>query len=636
MNADVCIRHCTLRIVRRGGWSWGANPRALLGAATRSLPQLIGARFAELWPAALDCELAAPVRLRVPVNMEELLALADAQAHDGAGPATLPPGLARYVDALARDLLRRAGGAEGAPAAAPPPAPTEPAARLPADLHAGRHAGVLAALLDWHRRGMLQAQLLQFSAAALASWHARLSCTTGAPDRAGVPCDAAAVAQLAARVAAMPLPLPHGAVASLLRRISLMAAAAGELGLQPADPLLAQAFAAFRAYDLPADEPSEASHDAPPGARRGTGGTGRDAPARAAHAGATAAAGERLPAQFEVNVESALPFLLLGPLSRTGYLQTLGAVFDAAGLLHELPCFAVALARKVLEPPLRGWFRSPEAVCAAAAFAGHPAPPEDARIAALARRLAPLVSPLDALVASVLTAGHAAGNALLLQSAPLDGQPGWLLCDAQGLFPVARTARLERLYPRLAALGGDLLLVPQNAVDGDLLDRLHDAGFRFVTDASPARRQDWRALSSGALRAWTNDRAGARPQLAAAAARIDSLGPDSAALWRGLAAERPGLPAASAPEVEASLALAAALALGTLAWDMWRDREPVTPLLALQRFGDLGALVRVRPDCVQVHLPLGRRFLDLKAGGWLADVPDVPWLGGRPLLFAQG
>ena len=83
-------------------------------------------------------------------------------------------------------------------------------------------------------------------------------------------------------------------------------------------------------------------------------------------------------------------------------------------------------------------------------------------------------------------------------------------------------------------------------------------------------------------------------------------------------------------------ALATALALGMIGWTLWREREAVTPLLALQRFADLDARVSFRPDRVQVHLPLGRRFMDLKQGGLLEDIADVPWFDGRPLLFAQG
>jgi hypothetical protein len=39
---------------------------------------------------------------------------------------------------------------------------------------------------------------------------------------------------------------------------------------------------------------------------------------------------------------------------------------------------------------------------------------------------------------------------------------------------------------------------------------------------------------------------------------------------------------------------------------------------------------------VRVHLPLGRRYLDLHEHGLLDDVPDVPWFDGRVLQFSGG
>jgi hypothetical protein len=107
-------------------------------------------------------------------------------------------------------------------------------------------------------------------------------------------------------------------------------------------------------------------------------------------------------------------------------------------------------------------------------------------------------------------------------------------------------------------------------------------------------------------------------------------------LWIALATDRPSLPAGCDRAVERTLVLAAALAWGTIAWTLWRGREPVTPLLALQRFADLEARVRFRRDFVQVRLPLGRRLSDLKEHGLLADVAVVPWLGGRVLQFSGG
>jgi hypothetical protein len=322
----------------------------------------------------------------------------------------------------------------------------------------------------------------------------------------------------------------------------------------------------------------------------------------------------------------------LGPLARTGYLQTLGAVFEAARMLPMLPCFAVALARKVLAPPRRGWFRDAPSVTAAAAFAGLPDAPPDAYVADMARLLAPLVSPLDSLVAATLSAGHTPGGVMVLQAAA----PGFALFEEEGTFPLAVAEPVERLFARMAALGGELLLVPEAALAPGLLARLDDAGFRFITDARPARGERWRSLHAGALRVWTNDRGGAAPVLAAAAVKLPQAAAASAALWHALGPERPLLGGAAAPELERSLALAAALALGTLGWSLWRERESVTPLLALDRFGDFDARVTFGDALVQVHLPLGRRFMDLKAAGWLDDVAGVPWLDGRVLRFGQG
>lgn len=641
MSADILIHRCTLRLARRGGWSWGADPRALLNAAVQGLPALVAARLGELWPAGQDCELAAPVRLRLPLRLDELREFAAGQAAGAGSEAAQAGALAQRIDLLVRELVLREAGGGHTQAQAPAVAQPEPVEAAP-DIHASWARNVLSVLLAWLRQGTLESYLLTFAEPSLASWHENLLqlAPPVSPASAALPPDAGALAAMAERHALMPLPLPAGRVASLVRRLALMAAAADALGVAPGDTLLLQALKAHRAFDLPA---ALGSADPAPGRARAAAAPGGVAPLPSpavatahSHAGAAAPASASARSRFDVKVASALPFLLLGPLSRTGYLRALGAVFEAAQLQPRLPCFAVALARKVLEPPHRGWFRRAEAQTAAAAFAGQVAPAADPDIADLARRLEPLVSPLDAVVANVLTAGHRDGAALVLQAAPLNGVPGWILCDEDGLFPIAWASRVERLYARLAAMGGELLLVPEAALAGTLLDDLDDAGFRFVTDACPARGRPWRALHHGPLRGWTNEATAPAAPLARAVARLDAAGGASADLWQALATQRPALPAGTAPAVERSLALAAALALGTLAWSLWHGRETVSPLLALQRFADLDAHVSVRPDRVMVQLPLGRRFFDLKRAGWLDDVADVPWLDGRPLLFAQG
>ena len=44
----------------------------------------------------------------------------------------------------------------------------------------------------------------------------------------------------------------------------------------------------------------------------------------------------------------------------------------------------------------------------------------------------------------------------------------------------------------------------------------------------------------------------------------------------------------------------------------------------------------VDASSVRVSLPLGRLFSDLYQHGFLADVNNVPWFGGRVLSFASG
>jgi hypothetical protein len=100
--------------------------------------------------------------------------------------------------------------------------------------------------------------------------------------------------------------------------------------------------------------------------------------------------------------------------------------------------------------------------------------------------------------------------------------------------------------------------------------------------------------------------------------------------------ERRAVPLADDPALERSLGLAAALGLGSLAWELWSADLPTDPLLTLERFGDLEASVRFEPDRVHVKLPLGRRHRDLLEHGMLGDVHGVPWLDGRRVELSGG
>jgi hypothetical protein len=337
----------------------------------------------------------------------------------------------------------------------------------------------------------------------------------------------------------------------------------------------------------------------------------------------------------EVSIASALPFLLLGPLTRLGYVQTLTAVLEAVDLLPQMRLFATALAYKVLDPPQPGWRRQPTAASAAASFAALAAPVPEPALAAFAQRVSAHLSPLNAVLTDTLMTGHNPQQPLLLYRT--EPAHGLLLIDVEGLFPVAWAEELETLLPALTRCRASLLLVPRATADSQLLGQLHGANFRFVTDAPPTRHEYWRPVRHPTLgRWWTNDAITAESQIVKAAQYLADTTEETAVLWRELALARPAVAGSHATALDHCLTLTAAVALGTIAWTLWRDREPAVPHLTLARLRALDARVRFSRDTVRVHLPLGRRYLDLHAHGLLEDVRNVPWFDGRVLQFAGG
>src|SRR5438132_865330 len=73
--ADVLIEHCTLRVIRHGGWRWGAEPQQIVAAATRVLPEILARHLGELWPEDAEGEITAPVQIAVQLPLAELAAV---------------------------------------------------------------------------------------------------------------------------------------------------------------------------------------------------------------------------------------------------------------------------------------------------------------------------------------------------------------------------------------------------------------------------------------------------------------------------------------------------------------------------------------------------------------------------------
>lgn len=563
-TGEITVRHCVVHVVRRGGWSWGPDPRGLVQRVLDALPELLAAEFDEyLAGDGPDLEITEPVRLSVRLSAF-------------GGGRLVPAGL----------VVEPVAGSPREPV--PPPVPIRPAESSTVDA-VGELPGfgvdrpeptVVELFEELAVRGELAALLALLPEATVRRY---LFAVLGDPGELPVP----VLAESGERTGSFLAGFADGPVAVL----------AAELARRRSVPWppaareeLAELLGSPRA-DHPVSPAGEGS--------------------------ATAVTASPRPAG-EIRVGSVLPFLLAGPLARTAYLDAIGPALSGVDLLDDAPLFAAALAYKVLGAPQRGWRRAPEDDVAAAAFAGLESVPD---LTAFARRVAPALPVLDGVLALSLCRGHDPADPLLIAGV----DDGLLLVDARGLFPVAWSSTVDGLLPHWEACGRPPVLVRAGPLPAACLRELAAAGVRFITDARPLRddpltRLRWRTPL------WTTG--GVEPRLAAdfPAERLDEL-------VRTVFVDHRAVPLAADRALEHSVALAASLALGMIAGQLW---DGDTPVLALARFADLEATVRFTRDAVRVKIPLGRRHTDLWQGGALTDVPDVVWLGGRTLTFSGG
>ncbi|ANW21684.1 hypothetical protein I3J09_27825 [Streptomyces clavuligerus] len=659
---EIEVRRCTVTVVRSGGWSWGPDPRGLVDRVVDALPGLLAEHFAGVLPGdGPDLELTGPVAVTVSAS-------GTGPAHGGTAPLTaafdtpppLPddsgPGAGAAAPGLSFEESLRAADRSWSP--------LSPSAFF-AELAERDELGALLALLpDDSLRGWLRALLAEGApppgpggngagggaapdpgpAGRLLAELARRSRTPasagppggGEPDSGGDGPEAEPDGSRAATAAAGGPDPDAGAraVAAVLARDGAAAAArlladtagrpdAGDPSrlcsalAAVADPggllLLAEALGG-------AVPPGEPPRDTAPE----TGG-----PAPSARPGGAPALGAPRTAG-EVPIWSALPFLLAGPLARIGYLDAVGPALAAAEAAGDAPCFAVALAYKVLGTTARGWRREQRDTEAAAVFAGLPGPLPEEYLAGFARRARPALPALDGVLALAVGRGHDPAEPLLLTG--VDGDGGVLLLDAQGLFPVAWSADAAGLLPHWRGCGSPPVLVCGVPPPPGVLGALAAGGARLLTGIRPLRGEPLVRLA-GRRPLWASAGQPPDPRLARAlpghAERVTEL-------VRALVTERRAVPLDPGGALERSVTLAAALGLSTLAWTLWRDRETPDPVTALRRLADLDAVVRFGPDTVRVRIPLGRRHTDLLRGGLLADVRDVVWLDGRTLTFTGG
>lgn len=639
---DIVINRCTLRLVRHGGWSWGPNPHKLREAATKLLPELIARKLADLFEDDEDIEITQPVRLAVKVKLADLLCnsgafTAEGSKQSGTWVTTLNKQLEKTVAATT------ATGKSVTPALLQP----MPSRKLHRTALTMSKVTPLSVLLNWRNEGSLDRMLSGFNPAALSLWHNVIfsqSPQTGTEQ-------AEPILALAREIAAT-FKDPSAERETWLRlriTVAVEIVARQRTGLSGAllrrvldqvlpgddspDRLVADKTHRLADRLVTTKTLAREAHPASPQADREIQDRLASHVPRPLALDVSDKGSEVGPlASGDVQVCSVLPFLILGVLSRLGYLELLSATLQVANLAHDAAHFAVALAHKVLTPPDRGWHRDPADRRAAAAFAGLKEPLPETDLAAFGRQITDALSPLDGLIARSLADGHNPNQPLLLYGIGSAQHAELLLVDPEGCFPVFWHDDLDSLLTVIHDFGPITVLITRDAALPETLRRLADTNVRFITDAPPSRGEQWRALG-GRTRCWTNDHERHASKLIQLAQQLPEYGETVETLVQALIVKRPAIAPTEALTLERSVTLAAAAALGTIAWTLWGEREPTDPTLALARFGDLDGRVSFDAEKVRVHVPLGRRYQDLLEHGFFANIPDAPWLGGRVVEF---
>ncbi|MFD7504096.1 hypothetical protein [Streptomyces sp. NPDC059850] len=601
---EITVHRCTVTVVRRGGWSWGPDPRGLVRHVVDSLPELLADHFAErLGADGPDVEITEPLTVTVRPGRTG----STGRAASGGPPVEVhfAPVPMVEIPADTPDADPYAVSLEESFAAAPIP-PTAPSA-----------AALFAELAE---RGELDALLALLPEESVRAY---LPALLGADDATAARLLAELVVRTFATGTAEALPEP-------------LRTAFAAVGTDTAD--LPRALAAYVTSATPdetlrlartlAATPGPSTQPFPPDRTTDPPPSTTDGDTSAVEPKAARATPMVQRTTGEVRVCSALPFLLAGPLARIGYLDAIGPALAGLELAEDAPLFAAALAYKVLGATARGWRRTERDGEAAAAFAGLHPPVAEEHLTAFARQVRPALPVLDGVLALSVCRGHDPADPLLITGA----DDALLLADAQGMFPIAWATDAAGLLPYWQASGRPTVLLCDGPLPPGTLRDLATGGVPFLTGVRPLRgdpvaRLPWRTPL------WTA--VGATPDLRLAA-ELPAHAERFADLVTALVSERRAVPLAPDRGLERTVTLAAALGLATIAWTLWRDRETPDPLLALRRFADLEATVRFEAEAVRVRVPMGRRHTDLLRGGLLADVPDVVWLGGRTLTFSAG
>lgn len=638
--ANVLIHRCTLRVVRRGGWSWSNEPRRIAQDAVRVLPALLARKLSEMLLDDDDREISAPICLCLSSRLSELSELSDAASSSAdTWPGIVPSSPLDQKIASAVSAAFEIPGPDSASRNTPPPDQNLVETTRDTPLHAPVQQGgaLIHLLLEWHRQGFLQRRLAALSGEQLISWYRQLHCASKLSSATPDPILHLQIDSFARTNRSF---LSHPDPAERIRRCISIAV---DVSLRLRLPLTHHALWCFL-DDLVSAPPSRTtpSSGSPPTLVAAFGPIDSSPKSVVVTSCSPSAPAKSVPrtaqssssAEWSMKIDCALPFLLLGPLARVGYLDTLTAVLEAAELGDHARSFATALAYKVLEPPQRGWRRGSASSQIAAAMAGLTTPIGEDSLVTLARRMASHTGALDLVLTDSLVAGHSPGEPVILH---FDPAMGYLLFDLQGCFPIESRCDLQSILALLKRLDAPVVLISSDAANTSILRELDASGIIFVVDVPPTRSEVWCRIQQGTgFFGWTNSSCPNTAILLHAAHDMEKACEEARGLLTELVLMRPGVIRAPTPELDRSLTLASSFAMGTIAWTLWRARGRTTPQQVLERFADLGAWVHFDPSLVKVVLPLGRRYRELSQNGFLSPIIGVPWLGERRIEFGGG
>jgi hypothetical protein len=468
----IRIRHCLLRVVRHGGWSWGADRRRLVEQVTQRLPAWLAQALAE---QLADCPpdlTIQQLRLRIPVRMSELRDWPSEYEEQGG-------------DARADDLARRArpllaAALQDIPRVQPPtsdePAPVE---AQQAAIDEVSLTTVVDTLIAWQRSSELPRMLALADSATLREW-ARAMVAELAADGSIRGHLASSLASLIESIEVL-LINPETRATSLAQElVRIVAACSTPLADAVADPAIRE----IAPHSPQTSLEVSARSDGPP---RRVVPQGNHPSVMRCHV-PPARQARRAP----VAVESVLPFVVMGVLSRRNYFDGLRAALVCSGLLERSGCFAAALAYKLSPPPNRGWDRGAATRRLASAMCGVDEAPDNATMEGFLRGFSTVCAPLDA----SLWPSHRA----------IRRQPGilvekledalWAVLDIASSQPLGWFASPEDALRVADLMPGRLWWLAPGAADSDFPEALARRNLRAVALGVQPRAAGW--LSAGA------------------------------------------------------------------------------------------------------------------------------------------